>query len=224
MSQNLIFAKFSYQVSGSIPSNGPHHQLDSPQISYLSYTILLNRCNLKRENKKRNHIFLVIKDKTDTPSPLLFSCILNLNPRSLITKSFDVKLRDVLLRKMLFLFCLNNFLITSYREDSLSSFSFPCSTRQCTIHQSINKKPHDKTRQGTPLIEHCGLFLLFSCLNAKTHSVLDIFTTGSSNRPFHQFPPLLISPPCPPCCPPSYRKDFASHQPRCHLINYYVII
>ena len=122
------------------------------------------------EHKKRNHIFLVIKDKTDSFSPLRFSCILNLNPRSLITKSFDVKLRDVLLRKMLFLFCLNKFLITSCREDSPSSFSFPCSTRQCTIHQSINKKPHDKTRQGTPLIEQCGLFLLFSCLNAKTHA------------------------------------------------------
>ena len=53
MRQNLIFAKFSYQVSGSIPSNGPHHQLDSPQISYLSYTILLNLCNLNREHKKK---------------------------------------------------------------------------------------------------------------------------------------------------------------------------
>ena len=58
MRQNLIFAKFSYQVSGSIPSNGPHHQLDSPQISYLSYTILLNRCNLKREHKKETTYFL----------------------------------------------------------------------------------------------------------------------------------------------------------------------
>ena len=51
MSQNLLFAKFSYQVSECIPSNGPHHQLDSPQISYLSYTILLNRriLNTKKE-------------------------------------------------------------------------------------------------------------------------------------------------------------------------------
>ena len=55
MRQNLIFAKFSYQVSGSIPSNGPHHQPDSPQISYLFYTILLNWWILKREHKKTTY-------------------------------------------------------------------------------------------------------------------------------------------------------------------------
>ena len=59
MRQNLIFAKFSYQVSGSIPSNGPHHQQDSPQISYLSYTILLNRRILNWEHKKETIYFLL---------------------------------------------------------------------------------------------------------------------------------------------------------------------